>query len=105
MKESELQRSVEELARFLGWRVAHFRPAMVGGEWRTAVSADGKGFPDLVLVKSRTLFRELKVGRGRMSKDQDDWIAALEAAGADVAIWTDMDWLEGRILSELKGDG
>ena len=47
MSERELQDAVIQLARLLGWRVAHFRPAMTTRGWRTPVSADGAGFPDL----------------------------------------------------------
>src|SRR5690606_4527127 len=60
--ESAFQRQVLALAKMLGWRTAHFRPAMnQRGDWRTPVAGDGKGWPDLVLVKGeRVLFRELK---------------------------------------------
>lgn len=58
------------------------------------------GFPDLVLVRGdRTLFRELKVGRGRLSQEQWRWLRALIVAGNDVAVWTPADW--GAIVREL----
>jgi hypothetical protein len=65
MAEAELLDNVIELAHLFGWRVAHFRPAMTKHGWRTPVSADGKGFVDLVLVRDRTIFVELKSTKGR----------------------------------------
>ncbi|WP_346927547.1 hypothetical protein, partial [uncultured Arthrobacter sp.] len=78
MSERELQDAVIELARLLGWRVAHFRPARVrrGGReiYETPVAADGKGWPDLVLVRgSRLIFAEMKSGTGRLSDAQIAW--------------------------------
>lgn len=35
----------------LGYRVAHFRPEKTAHDWRTAVAADGKGYPDLAMAK------------------------------------------------------
>lgn len=43
--ERQWQAQVIELARILGWRVAHFRPALTKHGWRTPVQADGAGFP------------------------------------------------------------
>lgn len=52
-----------------------------------------KGFPDLVLVrpagprKGRCLFVELKAEKGRLSPEQEQWIEALKAAGAEIYVW------------------
>ena len=52
MSEAVLQDAVIELANLKGWTVAHFRPAQnARGDWRTPVAAQGKGFPDLVMVR------------------------------------------------------
>ena len=51
MNEAEFQRMVIDMAHLFGWRVAHFRKVQTHGRWMTAVAADGKGFPDLVLGK------------------------------------------------------
>ncbi len=103
MNEAELQSAVIELAQLLGYRVAHFRPAMnARGEWRTPVQADGKGFVDLVLVKDRVLYRELKSARGTLSVEQQDWLHALKLAGADVDVWRPDDWTSGAIEAELR---
>lgn len=102
----DLERNVIELARLLGWRCAHFRPALTKHGWRTPVSADGAGFPDLLLVHDQhgILVRELKAGTGRVSAAQQAWLDLFRHAGVSAEIWTDTDWQEGRILAELQGD-
>jgi hypothetical protein len=81
--EDEFQSAVIELAQRLGWLVAHFRPARTEHGWRTAVSGDGLGFPDLVLVRNtRLLFVELKSERGRVRPEPALWLAALEVVAA-----------------------
>lgn len=97
MLEHELQRAVVEAARLLGWRVAHFRPAQTKHGWRTPVSADGKGFPDLVLARDRLLFVELKIHGRKRTAEQERWAEWLQAAGAEYHQWTDHDWHAGRI--------
>lgn len=102
MKEAQLLRAVIDMAELLGWRSAHFRPAKTEQGWRTAMSGPrAKGFPDLVLVRERLLFRELKVGYNKPSPDQLEWMEALTNAGADAKVWTDKDWTGGAIESEL----
>lgn len=103
MNESDLQACVIDLAQLFGWRVAHFRPGLTArGEWRTAVAGDGKGFPDLVLVRDRVLYRELKSARGTLSVEQQDWIYVLKLAGADIDVWHPADWVDGTIERELQ---
>jgi len=99
--EAELQAAVIDLARYRGWRVAPFRPARTAAGWRTPVAADGAGFPDLVLVRERLVFAELKAERGRLGPAQSVWLAALEAAGAEAHVWTPADWQSGAIDSVL----
>ena len=94
--EEEFQNQIIELAHLFGWRVAHFRAAQTAKGWRTAVSADGKGFPDLVLVKAgRLIFAEIKTDdpRSKTSEDQDAWLEALRTvAGVLVVVWRPSDW-------------
>lgn len=93
LTEAVWQRQVLDLARLLRWRVAHFRPARTAdGGWRTPVAADGAGFPDLVLVRDRTVFVELKVEHGRLSEPQSEWLAALALADAEAYVWKPSDW-------------
>ena len=109
MTEAQFQRSVIELAQLNGWKVAHFRPAQNGrGNWRTPVAADGAGFPDLVLVRDRVIFAELKTDRGRVRPEQQAWLDALTEARVkaqtsgvlDVVIWRPKDWPD--ILATLN---
>jgi hypothetical protein len=94
MTERDFQRAVIEAAQLLGWRVAHFRPAQTKHGWRTPVQADGKGFPDLVLLRGRELLvRELKDG-GKLTPEQNAWLAAFAAASVDARVWTSDDWPE-----------
>ena len=105
MTEAELQQAVIDLAHLLGWRVAHFRPARTSDGWRTPVAADGKGFPDLVLVRDRTiLFVELKSQRGRLTDEQKHWGRVLLNTDARYEVWRPDDWTEGHIENVLKGD-
>ncbi len=83
----------EAIARLRGWRSAHFRPARTARGWRTAVQGDGRGFPDLLLVRGSVLLAaELKAGRGRPTPEQAAWLAALEAVGVRTFVWRPTDW-------------
>lgn len=83
MTERDLQNAVIQCAQLLGWRVAHFRPARVmrGGReiYETPIAADGKGFPDLVLVNRRhrrLMFVELKAAARRQCLRQQREVSA-----------------------------
>lgn len=93
LTEAEWSSLVLELAHRFGWRVAHFRPARTVHGWRTPVAADGMGYPDLTLVHEDgpILWRELKTDRGRLTPEQESWIALLAAAGGDAAVWRPRD--------------
>jgi len=71
---------------------------MKSGKWATPIQGHA-GFPDLVLVGGRVLYRELKSMRGRTSDAQSAWLASLRAAGADACVWRPSDWDE--IVVEL----
>jgi hypothetical protein len=102
--EDDLLGAVLDLCRLKHLHTAHFRPARTAGGWRTAVSGDGKGFPDLVIVGPRgVLFRELKAERGRTSPQQAEWTFWLRQAGADMGYWDPADLRAGLILEQLKG--
>jgi hypothetical protein len=102
MTEAELMSNVIELAHVFGWRVAHFRPAMTSKGWRTPVSADGAGFPDLAMTRDRVIYAELKSARGVTSDSQKNWLAALSNAGAEEYVWRPIDWLDGSIEAVLR---
>lgn len=106
MTEEELLQCVLDAARALSWRSAHFRPAKTERGWRTAVSGDGKGFPDLVLVHRRmgeVVYVELKRESGKTTPEQDEWIRDLRDAGQRVYVWRPSCWLGGEVMSVLEG--
>lgn len=90
--EDHFQQQVVELAHYTGWKIAHFRHARTKYGWTTPAGVDGKGWPDLVLVRDRILFRELKRDGGKLSPEQLQWLLDLEAAGQDARVWTPADW-------------
>jgi hypothetical protein len=94
LSEAEFQEQFIGLARLLGWRVAHFRAARAARGWATPVAADGAGFVDVVLVRDRVMFVELKSDTGRLRGDQREWLIAFRAAGAEVHVWRPSDWPE-----------
>ena len=92
MREEEFQQQIIDLAHLYGWLVYHTRDSR----------RSTPGFPDLVLVRDRVLFREVKMAGGRLSDAQLDWKRRLESAGADFGVW----WPDGaawdRVVKELR---
>src|SRR5262245_24961786 len=75
-----------DLAAWWGWRAYH--------TYDSRKSAPG--FPDLALVRPpRLIFAELKVGRGRLSADQQRWLRDLLRCGGNVEmyVWRPQDWV------------
>jgi ParB-like chromosome segregation protein Spo0J len=55
---------------------------------------DGKGFPDLLLLRGRKLIvRELKAG-AELTPEQEAWLRASSDASVDASVWTPADWPE-----------
>ena len=83
MTEKAFQSDVMRVAKMLGWLCYHTYDS------RRSAS----GFPDLVLVRERVLFRELKVGKNKLRPTQELWRDSIMDAGGDWAEWreTDMD--------------
>jgi hypothetical protein len=102
MSEDDLLGAVLDLCRVLHLRTLHIRPAWTDKGWRTPVSGDGKGFPDLLIVGNRVIVRELKAERGRLTPEQAAWLAVLYGAGVDAMTWRPSDWRSGRVMRELK---
>lgn len=99
--ETGFQGAVIDLAHLMGWTVAHFRPAMTAHGWRTPVQADGKGWPDLFLVRPpRLVVAELKrdaptahAREKQLSDDQRVWLRLFEGCAAvEVHVWRPADW-------------
>ena len=93
MTENDFLNQLLDLAKVLGWRRAHFRPARTAYGWRTAVSGDGVGFPDLILVRGRRILAvELKSQRGALTEEQGDWLTSLQVAGVETHVWRPADF-------------
>ena len=68
--ESVLQTQVLALARLYNWRAYHTFDSR----------RSPPGYPDLHLVRgTRQVFAELKTQRGRLTRDQCEWLEALRA--------------------------
>lgn len=92
VNEKQFTEQVIETMRRFGWLVSHFHPLQVRpGVWVTPVKADGKGFPDLVAVRERVLFAELKMPGRKLRPEQAVWRSKLAAAGAETHVWTPDD--------------
>lgn len=93
MTEKQFQEAVVEMAQILGWRVYHTFDSR-----RSA-----PGFPDLVLVRDRIVYLELKTETGRISAQQADWIAAINAAGGNALVVrpSQMDEVEKSLLKRV----
>jgi hypothetical protein len=96
--EEDFQKKVIDLSHMNGYRVAHFRKARKkNGDWITPVSADGKGWLDLVLVngdKGDIIFAELKSEKGKMTKEQEEWFIRLSKCSKSVYCWKPSNWDE-----------
>lgn len=94
MTEADLLAATIDLARLHGWRTIHVRPARTTQSWRTPVQGDGKGFPDLLMVRGdRLLAVELKSSvDARLRPEQVAWLDALRRAGAETAVWYPNHW-------------
>lgn len=101
---TKLQKEIVAAARRKGWKVAHFTSVFDGKNkiWRTPASADGKGWPDLVLVRDRLVAVEVKGDGDKLRPEQKDWLAVLIKAGVETYVWTPADWFDGTIDNVLK---
>jgi hypothetical protein len=104
MSESDLLRCCLDLAKLYGWRTYHARPALTAHGYRTAVQGDGKGFPDLLMVRGGDLLAvELKGSTGKTTPEQHEWLKALSLVALETTVWRPADWHSGAILATLKG--
>jgi hypothetical protein len=103
--EAEWTAQVIRLAQERGFLVAHFRTARIARPdgsvyYQTPVQADGTGFPDLVLVRERVLWVELKTDKGSLRKEQKEWMRQLQFARQECYVWRPRDLPE--ILKVLQ---
>jgi hypothetical protein len=94
-----LQKEIIAAGHRKGWKVAHFTQVFDGKRniWRTPAVADGKGWPDLVLVRDRLVVVEVKGDGDKLRADQERWIAALLKAGVETYVWTPVEWFDGTV--------
>ena len=97
--ESAFQAQVCNLASYLGWHWYH------APDNRPIRTRDGRvrkqhvvpGFPDLIMLRGAEIMAvELKAQGGRISRDQNTWLARFIAAGVETHIWFPADWDEVR---------
>lgn len=101
MNGGQLQSKIISTGHVFGWKFAHFRSVRTsrGGKtlWETPVGADGKGWPDLVIVhpeRGEIYYREIKSRYEKVRPEQQQWGDWLLAAGCDWAIWRPTQWDE-----------
>lgn len=88
--EADWQRSIVGLAKQLNWLVYHTYNSR----------RSQAGFPDLVLVRDRVVFVEVKREKSRLTDDQEQWFHALRAAGIEVYVWRPSDLSQvGEVLA------
>lgn len=98
--EEEFQQQVIDLARLRGWLVSHFRKVRIQRRdgsvyWQTPVGAEGKGFPDLLMIReTKLIVAELKVPPNTTTPEQKHWLTCFRKAGALAFVWMPEDWPE-----------
>jgi hypothetical protein len=104
MSEDDLLRCVLDLARVMGWRTLHIRPARTEKGYRTPLQGDGAGWPDLLMVRvDRMVIAELKSDKGSTTLAQEQWLEALShAIDRRTYVWRPADWHSGEILRVLS---
>jgi hypothetical protein len=102
--EAQFLEQVLQLAKIFGWRTAPFRPAKTTHGWRTAVQGDGKGFPDLVLVRPpQIIFAELKSAKGSIGPEQAEWLTDIDGCDIPAYVWRPRDLDDiAQILKPIK---
>jgi hypothetical protein len=109
MSEADFQKMVVDAAHGYGWKdFSLIQSAVISAKTGKLISmVTKKGWPDLVLVKGHTMLMwELKSDTGKLSKEQHEWLTALEAVAEDaehisVGCVRPRDWES--IKATLKG--
>lgn len=92
MLERDFATMIEHLLDLFGWTWKHDEPAVrQSGKWATSFRGD-KGFPDYIATRDgRLIFAEIKNEKGRLTKNQNDWLDALRQTNAEVYVWRPAD--------------
>ncbi len=93
LTEEQFLGQILQLAKLHRWLAFHARPGRTARGWRTCVSGDGVGWPDLFLVRGPVACAvELKVGSRKATPEQLVWLQAFRAAGIPAYLWYPADW-------------
>lgn len=92
MSERELEQRVREICGLYGLAVSHFHDSR--RSWLP-------GFPDLEIIGTAILHRELKSQGGTLSADQRRVGSIIAKAGGDWAVWRPADFMDGTIHRQL----
>jgi len=90
ISERDWQNQVRELALLHGWLIYHTHDSR----------RSDPGFPDLVLVRERVVYAELKREKGKLTAEQKAWRYSLNGAGAETYVWRPSDW--NIVMATLK---
>ncbi len=90
MTEAQFQQQIIDTARLLKWAVYHTYDSR----------RSQPGFPDLCLVRDRIVFLEVKTETGKVSPEQAEWIATINAAGGTALVVRPSQW--DQIVESLK---
>jgi len=82
ISEKDFRQQILDLAELCGWK-CYFT-------WNSIHSP--AGFPDLILVREKIIFAEIKSEKGKLSDAQKEWRDALENTGGEYYCWKPSDW-------------
>lgn len=111
MTGKELRELLVPKAHDAGWRVAWFPQVETRTRgWRVPVAGDAKGWFDLIMLRDRFMFVELKGDGDKIRPEQADWLAAVRLIATpdskvEAKIWTPADWRDGTIIRALERRG
>ena len=83
IKESDWQQQVLDTAHENGWIAFHTQ---------ASIRSTGPGFPDLILIRERILYVELKAEIGQLAEHQEEWKIAIQNADGEYHLWRPSDW-------------
>jgi hypothetical protein len=92
MKGKDLQKAIIDYAHTLHWSVVHNPAVETKQGWRTALAADAKGFPDLLLFRERVVAIEVKGDGDRLSDEQTEWSKRMMTANVEWYLIRPQHW-------------
>ena len=95
ISETAFASQVESLLNLYRWHWCHFRPALTGAGWRTAMTGK-KGIPDYIAVRPpRLIFAELKDEVKPTTPEQQEWLDLL--SGSQRVVLTTPLTVQGKV--------